>query len=61
MKVKVTDDCILCGLCAEIAPKVFEMGDDKAELLVDPVPEEQRDLVEEAAESCPVAAIVIED
>ncbi len=50
--------CIACGLCVEICPEVFRMGEDgfsEAYTEVSPENEEQTD---EAVESCPVDAIV---
>lgn len=60
MKAKVTDDCIACEQCVDICPEVFEMGDEFAEVLVDEIPEEYEDDVQEAAEICPTEAIVVE-
>lgn len=46
--------CIGCGLCAEICPEVFEMGEDGKSRV-----KKQRKLpcVKEAVDSCPVNAI----
>ena len=56
------DLCIGCGLCAEICPEVFEMGDDMVALaIVDDVPAEAADKARDAAASCPVEAIVLEN
>lgn len=60
MKARVTDDCISCGRCVEICPEVFEMGEDKAVVKVDVVPEEFEDAAQEAADECPTSAIIIE-
>ena len=61
MAVKVVIDaeaCIGCGLCTTIAPDVLAIGDDGlAGALVSETTDEA---VEEAAASCPVAAIVVE-
>lgn len=47
--------CIGCGLCASIAPDIFEMQDDgKAAAIVE---ETSDDTAQEAADSCPTAAI----
>ena len=61
MKTKVTEDCISCERCVEICPEVFEMGDEYAEVTVETVPSEHEDAVREAAEECPVEAIIVEE
>ena len=62
MKVRIIkEECIACGVCADIAPEVFEMGDDAAQVKADEVPESEQDAAREAAESCPTEAIVIEE
>jgi ferredoxin len=60
MKARVTDDCISCGRCVEICPEVFEMGDEKAFVKVDSIPEEYQDAAQEAADECPTSAIIID-
>ncbi|HEG43498.1 MAG TPA: ferredoxin [Phycisphaerales bacterium] len=60
MKVKIEDGCILCGLCEETCPAVFEMGEEVAVVIVDEVPEEFEADVRQAADDCPVEVIVIE-
>ncbi|HUT64088.1 MAG TPA: ferredoxin [Anaerolineae bacterium] len=58
MRVKVDPDlCTACGLCEDTCPEVFELGDEVAEVIANPVPEDQEDCVIEAEESCPVEAI----
>ena len=63
MKIKVAEDlCIGCGICEGIAPEVFSLETEPyAVVLLDPIPEEFQDAVREAAESCPEAAIEIEE
>ncbi len=60
MKVRIDDTCTACGLCVDTCPEVFEMGDDMAQVLVDEVPEEHEEAVQQAADECPVEAIVID-
>jgi len=59
MKAKVDrDTCIGCGLCAEICPQVFEMGDDMiAKVIVDEVPSGAAEQARDAMASCPVESI----
>ena len=59
MEVLVNEECILCGLCADLCPEVFEMGDERAHVLENPIPAEQEECCQEAAEECPVDAIEI--
>ena len=44
----------------QCSPEVFEMGDEIAQVIVDEVPAELEDTVEQAADECPVEAIVVE-
>jgi ferredoxin len=63
--VKVNIDWDLCdgnGVCAGIAPEVFEVGDDlKLIVLQEEPPDELRSQVEQAVISCPKLAISIEE
>jgi len=60
MTVKIEDTCTACGLCSDACPDVFELGDELAEVKVDEVPAEFEDAVREAADECPVEAIIVE-
>ena len=60
MRVRVEDTCTACGLCVDTCPEVFDMGDDVAQVIVDEVPAEHEDDVQQAADECPVEAIVID-
>lgn len=60
MNVSVTDECISCGLCVDMCPEVFEMQ-DTAQPKVNPVPAEYQESVREAADACPVNAIIVEE
>lgn len=52
------DLCISCGLCIDTCPDVFDWNDDgKADVRVNPVPEEHEDAANEAMEGCPTDAI----
>lgn len=62
MKAIVDDKCIGCGLCPQICPEVFEMNDQNLAIVkVDPVPPQVEDTCREAASSCPVEAIQLEE
>jgi ferredoxin len=60
MKVRIEDTCTACGLCCDTCPEVFEMGDDIATVIVDEVPAEHQDAAQQAADECPVEAIIVE-
>jgi ferredoxin len=55
----VDRECILCGVCEEVAPKNFRMNDDESHDICFKQPENEAELEEcyEAMESCPVEAI----
>ena len=62
--IKVVVDRDVCqdhGQCVFAAPQVFELDEEgKLVVLQDEVDESLRDVVEEAADVCPVQAITIE-
>ena len=61
MKAIVDPDlCTGCELCVQACPEVFEMEDDLAVAKVDKVPFGAEETCREAAEECPVEAIIIE-
>ncbi len=60
MKVRIEDTCTACGLCCDTCPEVFEMGPDLAQTRFEEVPPECQDAVQQAADECPIEAIVIE-
>ena len=61
MKVRIEDSCVACGLCVETCPDVFEMGHEYAAVITNPVPAEHEKLTQQAADDCPVDAIIIEE
>ncbi len=54
------DTCIGCGLCAETCPAVFAMEGSVAKPIVESVPADAQAACREAAEACPVEAIVLD-
>ncbi len=68
LKAKVKKDtCIGCGACTTIADQIFQIGDDGLAEVINPteaekvqeIPEEERENVMDAAESCPTGAIEV--
>jgi ferredoxin len=60
MKVTISEECVSCGLCVDICPDVFEMGEELAQVKMASVPAQFEKAVQQAADECPVSAIVIE-
>ena len=61
MKVKIDRDlCIGLGNCVAIAPSVFTLDKENKAVVIDNHTIDDKTLFE-AAESCPVKAIIIED
>jgi ferredoxin len=61
MKAKVDRDiCIGAAMCVSTAPEVFELNNEGLSEVVNPDAGDD-DLLREAAESCPVQAIILED
>ncbi|HOK94612.1 MAG TPA: ferredoxin [Anaerohalosphaeraceae bacterium] len=60
MIVHIEDNCTACGLCVDTCPEVFQMGSEHAEVIVKEIPAELEELVQQAADECPVEAIVVE-
>ena len=56
-KITVNESCIGCGTCEGVAPDVFEMNDEGLSSVIG----DDVDSAKEAAESCPVEAIEVED
>lgn len=60
MKARIEDTCTACELCVDTCPDVFEMGSDLAQVIVDVVPPEFEDAVQQAADECPSESIIVE-
>ena len=59
MKPEIDRDlCIGCGLCAEIEPQVFELGDDGYARVINENPDPGLvPKIQQAIDECPVSAI----
>jgi ferredoxin len=53
------EKCIGCGLCAQVAPDIYEMQDDKAVTKMDDIVEDKVEEAKNGADQCPVAAIEV--
>ena len=60
MRVRIDDTCTACELCCDTCPDVFEMGDEMAQVITSEVPPEHEEAVQQAADECPVEAIIVE-
>ncbi|MCD6423417.1 MAG: ferredoxin [Elusimicrobia bacterium] len=61
MKVTIDETlCTGCGLCEQLVSDVFEVVDNIARVKVAVVPSDLEESVEEAADSCPAEAIIVE-
>ena len=61
MKVRIKDICTACGLCLDTCPDILEMGqDDIVQVTVDEVPPKFEETAQQAADECPVEAIIVE-
>lgn len=62
LKPKVDEDlCTGCGNCEAICPEVFKLGEDGKSQVINPDGCGEAGCCEEAAESCPVEAITLEE
>ena len=63
MKAKVIENlCIGCGACAALIPEEFDLNDNGvAEALNNTVDEGNIEAVNDAKESCPTNAIIVEE
>ena len=63
MKVKIIEEaCIGCGACEAIANGVFNINNNGiAEVNLKKITEENKELVMDAASSCPTGAIEIDE
>jgi len=53
------DTCIGCGTCEGIAPEYFKVGDDGISEVIKQYDEKDKDIIEDAVDSCPSQAITV--
>ena len=58
MKVKIDEGCIACGACESVCDAVFKVED--VAVVNEGAVSGNEDCVKEAADSCPVGAIIVE-
>ncbi len=58
MNVKIEDGCIACGACESICDAVFSVED--IAIVNESAVADNIDCVKEAADACPVGAIILE-
>lgn len=54
------EECIGCGLCAEIVPRVFRLNDEGVSEIIDPDSDEESK-IQQAIDECPVECIYWEE
>lgn len=59
MEAHVNEECIYCGLCVDMCPEIFQLGDDFAWVIKKEIPASLEKCCREAAEECPTDAIEI--
>ncbi len=61
MKIYIDEDlCTGCGICEEMCPEVFQVGEDEVSHIISDDECEEHDL-REIAEECPSEAITVEE
>ncbi len=61
LRIRVDHDvCVGNAMCETIAPKVFRLNDNRQSEVADPGGDSVENILE-AAENCPVSAIIVED
>ena len=58
MKVRIDEGCIACGACESVCDAVFKVED--VAVVNEGAVSSNEDCVKEAADSCPVGAIIVE-
>ena len=59
-KVWIEGECTICGVCEDLCPEVFSMGDETTSIIDGADLEANSDCIQEAADNCPVEIIKFE-
>jgi len=60
-KVWIEEGCTVCGVCSDLAPDVFVMGDDSSSVIAGANLAANSDAIIDAARNCPVEIIKYEE
>ena len=60
-KVWIEDECTICGVCEDLCPDVFSMGDETTTIIEGADLGANTDCIKDAAENCPVEIIKYEE
>ncbi len=60
LNVWIDEGCISCGVCQDICPEVFDVG-EIAEIIPDADFDKYAEQIREAADNCPVNVIKVEE
>ena len=60
-KVWIEEGCTVCGVCSDLAPSVFELGDDSSKVIAGANLAANSDAIIDAARNCPVEIIKFEE
>ena len=60
MRAQIARSCIMSGTCEALVPTLFELDDDGARVLLDPVPAELEADAADAVAQCPSRALTLQ-
>jgi ferredoxin len=60
-KVWIEDGCTVCGVCSDLCPDVFVMGDETSSVIAGANLAANTDCIKDAATNCPVEIIKFEE
>ena len=55
------DECIACGVCAQVCPDVFNLDEEEGKGIVSGISraDNEKTLVKEAIDCCPIGCIIV--